>query len=198
MINAITNWDLSVLEFIAEHIKCDFLDLFFPIFTKLGDHGVFWIAVAVIMVLIPRQRKTGLMMGIAMLLGLMIGNGILKNVVARTRPYDIVEVALLIERLSDFSFPSGHTLVCFEAATVLTVRKTRLAIPAIIIAVGVAFSRLYLYVHYPTDVIAGAILGILFGAIGVFIGGRIYDAAAKAIASRKGADAQTENEQGIE
>ena len=182
MFNAVTSWDLSVLNFISENIRCPFLDTFFSFVTKLGDGGVFWIMVTFILLIIPKQRKTGLMMAIAMILGLIIGNGILKNAVARIRPYDLVEAEIIIKHLSDFSFPSGHTLVCFEAASVLTIRKSRLWIPAVVIAVLVAFSRLYLFVHYPTDVIAGAVLGILFGFCGVFLGGKLYDF----IAEKKG------------
>ena len=173
MFNAVTSWDLSVLNFISENIRCPFLDTFFSLVTKLGDGGVFWIAVTFFLLIIPKQRKTGLMMAFAMILGLIIGNGILKNAVARIRPYDLVEAEIIIKHLSDFSFPSGHTLVCFEAASVLT---------AVVIAVLVAFSRLYLFVHYPTDVIAGAVLGILFGFCGVFLGGKLYDF----IAEKKG------------
>ena len=182
MFNAVTSWDLSVLNFISENIRCPFLDTFFSLVTKLGDGGVFWIAVTFFLLIIPKQRKTGLMMAFAMILGLIIGNGILKNAVARIRPYDLVEAEIIIKHLSDFSFPSGHTLVCFEAASVLTIRKSRLWIPAVVIAVLVAFSRLYLFVHYPTDVIAGAVLGILFGFCGVFLGVKLYDF----IAEKKG------------
>ena len=179
--NFITAWDLSVLDYIAEHFKCGFLDVFMRIATLFGEGGIFWIAVAVIFLFIPKHRKTGLMMGAAMLLGLIVGNGIMKNLIGRIRPYDMpgVSIELLINKLSDFSFPSGHTLVCFEAATVLTVRKNKLAIPAIVIAVLVALSRLYLYVHYPTDVICGALLGIVFGICGTVIVNAIWNAALK-------------------
>lgn len=174
----ITAWDLSVLDYIAEHFRCAFLDTFMRTVTLFGEGGIFWIAIAVIFLFIPKHRKTGLMMGAAMLLGLAVGNGIMKNLIARTRPYDMpgVNVELLVKTLSDFSFPSGHTLVCFEAATVLTVRKNRLAVPAAVIAVLVALSRLYLYVHYPTDVICGALLGILFGICGTAIVNAVWNA----------------------
>ena len=124
MFNAITSWDLSVLNFISENLRCPFLDTFFSLVTKFGDGGIFWIAVTIFLLIIPKQRKTGLMMAVAMILGFIIGNGILKNAVARIRPYDLVETEIILKRLSDFSFPSGHTLVCFEAATVLTLRKS--------------------------------------------------------------------------
>ena len=112
-------------------------------------------------------------MGLAMIFGLVIGNMLMKPGFARIRPYDNAEgraVELLVERLSDFSFPSGHTLVCFEAATVLMIRQRKpWGVIALVAAFTVAFSRLYLYVHYPSDVLVGMILGTLFGFCGVLI-----------------------------
>lgn len=166
MIEAITAWDFSVLFFIQEHFKCAFLDTLMPIITLFGEAGIFWIAVAIALLFTKKYRQCGLMMGAALVLGLIFGNGILKNVIARTRPYDIADVKLLVDALHDYSFPSGHTLACFEASTVLLIKDKRLGIPALIIAIAVAISRLYLFVHYPTDVIVGCILGIVFGICG--------------------------------
>lgn len=163
-------FELKILDFIQEHFKCGFFDWFMPLITKLGDGGVFWIAVAVILIFTKKYRKTGAMMGVALLLGLLIGNLTLKPLVARVRPYDMpgVQVDLLVSHLGDKSFPSGHTLACFEAASVLMLNDKRLGISALVIAVSVALSRLYLYVHYPTDVLAGAVLGTLFGFIACY------------------------------
>ena len=156
--------ELTVLNWIQEHLRCDFLDTVMPIITRFGDEGIFWIIVAVILICIPKTRKAGLSMGLAMLMGWIVGNMILKNVVARIRPYDVQEgINLLIGRLSSYSFPSGHTLVCFEAATALTMRYRKWGIAALVLAALVAFSRMYLFVHYPTDVLGGAVLGIAFG-----------------------------------
>lgn len=170
-------FELKILEFIEEHFKCGFLDWFMPLVTKLGDGGIFWIIVAVVLLFTKKYRKVGAMMGVAMILGLLIGNLTLKPLIARVRPYDMpgVDVNLLVEKLSDKSFPSGHTLVCFEAATVLMINDKRLGIPALIIAITVALSRLYLFVHYPTDVLAGVILGVLFGLVGCFAVNRSLD-----------------------
>lgn len=169
-------FELKILDFIQEHFKCAFLDMFMPLVTKLGDGGVFWIAVAVILLFTKKYRKTGIMMGVALLLGLLIGNCTLKPLVARTRPFDMdgVEIELLVKELGDKSFPSGHTLACFEAATVLMLNDKRFGIPALVIAVTVALSRLYLYVHYPTDVLCGAVLGTMFGFAAYFIVNFIY------------------------
>lgn len=182
MFNAVTSWDLSVLNFISENIRCPFLDTFFSLVTKLGDGGVFWIAVTFFLLIIPKQRKTGLMMAFAMILCLIIGNGILKNAVARIRPYDLVEAEIIIKHLSDFSFPSGHTLVCFEAASVLTIRKSRLWFRLWLSQYLLLFQGFTsLFITQPT-LLPGAVLGILFGFCGVFLGGKLYDF----IAEKKG------------
>ena len=108
-------------------------------------------------------------MALALVLGLLIGNLTLKPLIARIRPYDAnPDVTLLIDRLSDYSFPSGHTLASFEAAAVLLLQYRAKAIPALVLALLIAFSRLYLYVHYPTDVLAGALLGVAFAFLARF------------------------------
>ena len=163
-------FELSILDFIKETFTCKALDVFMPFITKFGDHGIFWIALSVFFLIFKKTRKMGLTMGIALLLGYLTGNIFLKNVVARIRPYDLNEsVTLLVNRLSDFSFPSGHTLASFEAATAMTFYSKRLGIPALVLATLIALSRLYLYVHYPTDVLAGAALGIAIAFFAFFI-----------------------------
>ena len=162
--------ELKILDFIQANFQCRFLDVFFSTVTKLADSGIFWILLAVIFLFFKKTRKTGLMMGVALLSGLIVGNLTLKPLIGRIRPYDLNPgVSLLIDKLHDFSFPSGHTLSSFEGATVLLIRDKRFGIPAMILAAIIALSRLYLYVHYPTDVLAGAVLGITFGILAVSI-----------------------------
>ncbi len=175
--------ELKILDFIHEHFTCKFLDIFMPFITKFGDGGVFWIIVAVLFIIFKKTRKTGFSMGAALLIGLIIGNLILKNAFARIRPYDlntVIQSELLVSVLSDFSFPSGHTLASFEAATVLLIRDKRFGIPAMVLAVLIALSRLYLYVHYPTDVLAGAVLGIGIAFLACFIIDKLYTKFTKA------------------
>jgi undecaprenyl-diphosphatase len=111
-------------------------------------------------------------MGAALVIGLLLCNVTMKPLFARIRPYDYqlehfgVTIKLLIEAQHDFSFPSGHTIASFEAATVLLIHNKKAGIPAMILACLIAFSRLYLYVHYPTDVITSIILGIGIGILG--------------------------------
>ena len=166
------NFDLPILDWIAANLWCPFLDAVMPLITLLGDAGIFWIAIAVVLLFFPKTRKVGLGMGAALVIGLLVCNVTLKPLIARIRPYDYqlehfgVTIKLLIEAQHDFSFPSGHTIASFEAATVLLIHSKKAGIPAMILACLIAFSRLYLYVHYPTDVFASVILGICFGILG--------------------------------
>ncbi len=173
-------FDLPILDWIAANLQCGFLDFLMPLITVLGDAGIFWIAVAVVLLFIPKQRKAGLSMGIALLIGLVVCNMILKPWVGRIRPYDYQlihfgkTIELLIATPHDFSFPSGHTIASFEAAVALTVHNRKLGIPAMILAVLIAFSRMYLYVHYPTDVLASVILGTAIAILGCFLAKKLF------------------------
>lgn len=173
------SFDLPILDWIQANLTSPLMDTVMPIITMFGDEGIFWIACAVLLLFFRKTRRTGLGMGFAMILGLLICNVILKPLVGRIRPYDFqfenygVVIKLLIDGLSDFSFPSGHTIASFEACTVLLLNDKRMGIPATILAFLIAFSRLYLYVHYPTDVIFSIFAGILFAFIGNAIAQRI-------------------------
>ena len=169
------SFDLPILDWIQANMTNPVLDFLMPIITLLGDAGIFWIVCASILALTKKYRRIGFGMAFALMMGLVVCNMILKPGVGRIRPYDFQmqefgkEIILLIEKQHDFSFPSGHTIASFEAATVLLINNRKLGIPAMILAVLIAFSRLYLYVHYPTDVIASVILGTIFGIIGYLI-----------------------------
>ena len=172
------SFDLPILEWIRTNLWCEVLDVAMPIITTFGDGGIFWIAVSVLLMFFPRTRRTGLGMAFALLMGLVVCNLTLKPMVARIRPYDLqaelgVTIQLLNGTMHDFSFPSGHTIASFEAAVVLLMNSKKMGIPAMILAVLIAFSRLYLYVHYPTDVIASILLGTLFALIGNALAGVI-------------------------
>lgn len=173
------SFDLPILDWIAANLWCPVLDFLMPIITMFGDGGIFWIAIALILLFSKKYRKTGLAMAFALGIGLLICNIILKPGVARIRPYDFQmeyfgkEIQLIAGGMHDFSFPSGHTIACFEACTALMLGNKKFGIPATVLAVLVAFSRLYLYLHYPTDVIASIILGTLFGILGTYLAGKV-------------------------
>ena len=168
----ISSFDRSVLSSVSRYFAhSPAMDVIMKYITKLGDDGIFWIALAVILLIPKKTRRTGAAMGVSLLLGLIIGNGILKNLIARPRPYDIANPvrsrsALLIDPPTDYSFPSGHTLASFEASTALFKDHTVYGFLAFVLALLIAFSRIYLQVHYPSDVLGGAILGFLLGLLG--------------------------------
>lgn len=179
----ILNFDFTVLNWIQQNLRCAFLDFLMPAVTFLGNGGWFWIALAAAFLCFKSTRKTGLAMGIALILGLFVCNLGLKPLVARVRPYTVDgsallgELELLVKKPHDFSFPSGHTIASFEGAGVLMItQRKRFGRYALVLAFIIAFSRLYLYVHYPTDVIAGIVLGTLFAAAGVILSDVIYRA----------------------
>lgn len=173
------SFDLPILEWIQAHLQCTFLDKSMPIITLFGDGGIFWIAVAVVLLCFPKYRKVGFSMGAALILGVLVCNVTMKPLIARIRPYDLQEtlgnhINLLISVQHDYSFPSGHTIASFEACVVLLIKDKRMGIPATILACLIAFSRLYLYVHYPTDVIFSVFAGILFAFLGCAIVNAVY------------------------
>ena len=175
------SFDLPILDWIAANLWCPVLDVAMPIITLLGDAGIFWIAVSVLFMITKKYRKTGIGMMLALMMGLLVCNIWLKPTVARMRPYDfqmqyfLKEIPLLAGAMHDFSFPSGHTIASFEAAVVILLNNKKLGIAAMILACLIAFSRLYLYVHYPTDVICSVILGTVFAFLGNFLAGKIMN-----------------------
>lgn len=143
-------------------------DTIMCLITKLGDAGIIWIVLAVILTLVTKTRKTGMIMIAALCIDFVLCNGILKNLFARIRPCDInTQIQLLIARPDDFSFPSGHTAASFAAVSALYLSGERkLWIPALALACLIAFSRLYLYVHYPSDILGGVFVGLAAGYMG--------------------------------
>ncbi len=165
--------EIQILDWI-QNIRTPFGDIIFPIISWLGNAGMIWIALTVILLVMPKTRRSGLILALALIADLILCNGILKNLVARTRPYDVnTAVNLLIEKPVDYSFPSGHTAASFASVTALYLAgEKKLWVPALVIAILIAFTRMYLYVHYPTDILGGVAVGIISGYIGFFIAGK--------------------------
>ena len=164
-------WEFSILYALQE-LHNPVLDAIMLFITSLGDDGWFWLAIGVVCLVFKKHRKMGLQLLLSMLCTFIIGNLIIKNLVARPRPCDIdAAVSLLISRPHGHSFPSGHSINSMVAAVALFLNNKKIGIPAVIIATLIGFSRLYLFVHFPTDVLAGFALAILI-AIGVDFGFR--------------------------
>ena len=163
--------DNVILNWIAEHLHNPFSDAVMPWITALGNVGILWIVTAVILLFLPKWRKAGVQMLLALGVATLIGSAVLKPLIGRIRPFEANGFKdLLISAPKDYSFPSGHPAASFAAALVLFHRSRKLGTAAWITALLIAFSRLYLYVHYPTDVLAGAVLGCLSGAAGIWLG----------------------------
>lgn len=159
--------DTAILDFVQTYMRCDFLDMAMPFITGLGNGGILWIVCSLILVVFPKTRKAGIAMAVSLVLEVLCCNVLLKPFVARPRPCDVdTAVRLLIPRPEGFSFPSGHTGASFAAAAALFFEKKGMGTAAFILAALIGFSRIYLYVHYPTDVLAGALLGIMLGWLG--------------------------------
>lgn len=165
--------EIQILDWI-QNIRTPFGDIIFPIISWLGNAGLIWIALTIVLLVMKKTRRSGLIMALALIADLILCNGILKNLVARTRPFDInTAVNLLIEKPVDYSFPSGHTAASFAAVTALYLAgEKKLWKPALVLSILIAFTRMYLYVHYPTDILGGIAVGIISGYIGFFIAGR--------------------------
>ena len=164
---AFSNFEGGFLLFIQEHLRTPALDGAMRFITHLGDTGAIWIVFTLLMLFIPRTRKAGIVCAAALVANLVLTNIALKNIIQRIRPYDVMNsLKILVEAEHDFSFPSGHTAASFACAWAM--RRTlpkKFWIPAIILAALISLSRLYVGVHYPTDVIAGVIAGVFAAEI---------------------------------
>ena len=158
--------ELAVLDGIQQ-LRCGFLDAVLPAISRTADHGDIWIVLALVLLLIQGQRRHGASVGCALILDLISCNMILKPLFGRVRPCVVnTAVELLVHMPGDASFPSGHTAVSFAAVFALKYSGSPLWKPALVLASLIAFSRLYLYVHWPTDILGGIALGVLVGQAG--------------------------------
>lgn len=159
------DWELSFLMWIQERIFNDFLTPIMKAFTTMGNGGIFWIAVIILLLLFPKTRKLGVICAVTLILDAILCNLVLKPLFERARPFTEVIIALEIPIPMGNSFPSGHTSSSFAVATAIFLNHKKAGIAALAIAAVIAFSRMYFFVHYPTDILAGMILGILCAVV---------------------------------
>lgn len=165
--------DFTVLDWVQAHLRCGFLDTVMPIVTALGELGAVWILLCLLLLIRRDTRRAGVAMAIALALDVLFCNVILKNLIARPRPFALrPEVPLLIRPPAGFSFPSGHAAASFAGAGAMLFTKQRGRWIALVLAAAIALSRIYLYVHYPSDVVCGALLGLLCGSLGAAFAGK--------------------------
>jgi undecaprenyl-diphosphatase len=154
------NWEFAFLDFIYQHLYHPISNAFMIFITYLGEFGWIWILISLLLLCKKKYRPYGVLMLCSLLLTFLIGEVGLKNIVGRVRPCDVqASLPILIPRPDGFSFPSGHAASSFTAAVILFHANRKWGIGALILASLIAFSRIYLYVHYPTDVLAGICLG---------------------------------------
>ena len=156
----INHIDGQILLWIQDNVRNDFLTPIFKFITSLGNSGWFWIAATILCLFFVKTRKAGVLSAIALIGSVVINNLILKNLIARTRPYEVVEgLERIIEAQTDYSFPSGHAGASFAAAVIFFIYlPKKFGVPALVLAFLISLSRLYVGVHYPTDILAGALI----------------------------------------
>lgn len=171
MYDTILNFDFAVLEAL-DIFRTDFLNPVMLFITSLGDKGVIWIILGVVLAFFKKTRKTGVCVLAALLINYVLVNLTIKPLVGRLRPFELREsIKLILPPPHDYSFPSGHTSASFAAAISVLLHSKKWGISAAMLACIIAFSRLYLYVHFPTDIIGG----ILFGLLSAFIACRVIN-----------------------
>ena len=165
------NLDVGFLLFLQDSVRNPILNSIMIFITSLGNGGMLWIAATILLMIPKKTRKVGLMSAIALLGSLIINNNLIKNLVQRPRPFrTFPELQIIIPTPSEFSFPSGHTSSSFAAAAVFYRHlPKKLGVPSVVLAGLIGFSRLYVGVHYPTDVLAGVIMGILLSYMAEFL-----------------------------
>ena len=166
-------WEEEFLLYLQNNVRTEFLNHVMQFFSFLGNYGWFWIVLCIVLIAVKKTRPIGIIAAASLVASLLIVNGIIKPVVSRTRPFvSIEELTLITRKPHDSSFPSGHTSSAFVVSCAITWclsgKKKWIGVILIIIASLIAFSRLYLGAHYPTDVIAGLLLGITISVVTYF------------------------------
>ena len=175
MVDKFLEVDGNILLWIQDNLRCDFLTPIVKGITYLGNVGIIWILACIVLLIIPKTRKLGIVCSCSLAAAYIVDNIILKNLIARTRPYEVIEgLNRIIEAQSDYSFPSGHSGSSFAVAVVMFKEMPeKFGVPALVLAILIALSRLYVGVHYPSDVLCGIIFGTVFALISCYVYHRI-------------------------
>ena len=167
-------WEYAFLDWIQANLASPWLDAVMKFITYLSDGGAIWVAAAIVMLVIPKYRRYGVVLSVVIVSGAVLNSLVLKPVIGRVRPFvGLEDIMLLITPPGDASFPSGHTLVSVSSAIVILRANKKLGIAALVLASLIAFSRMYLYVHFPTDIIAGVVLAIIISMVCIVVSDKI-------------------------
>lgn len=165
--------DIEILKFIYGTSN-KVIDNIMPIITSLGNGGVVWIIIIALLIINKKYRKIGILAACALALVTVLGEGVIKHIIQRPRPFiEVSNIRLLIPKPSSSSFPSGHTASSFAVAFIVGKKIKKLKLPVYILAAAIAFSRLYLFVHYPTDIIGGIVIGVISGSFILYVDNKI-------------------------
>ena len=159
--------ELAILDWIQNNLRCGFLDVLMPALSRTANDGEIWILLAIVLICIKGQRRYGFSVATGLLLDLLTVNIALKPFINRVRPCAVnTMVDMLVEAPTSGAFPSGHTAAAFAVVFALKTAGSPLWKPTCVLAIIMAFSRLYLYVHWPTDILGGIVVGALVGWVG--------------------------------
>ncbi|MBE6746081.1 MAG: phosphatase PAP2 family protein [Ruminococcaceae bacterium] len=191
MLEAIYHFDWNVFQWIEENLWNPVLDVIFKVITVSGDDGIIFILMGLIFLGVGIFKKNDKckQIGVAVLVSLLfmevVNNLILKELIARVRPFNFdwtqytwggaFNFPEIVHKPSSWSFPSGHSSSAFAACVAVFWYNKKIGTPAVIYAALMAFSRVYVHVHYCTDVIGGSLVGILYAIAGVFIAKALYE-----------------------
>ena len=167
-------FEIEILKSIQTFLGCGFMDFIMPKISMLGNGGFLWIVCGLLLIINKKHRKYGFLLLLGLLVGVILGNALFKNIFARPRPYQLLDgITLIIESPLDYSFPSGHTLSSFIAAFTLRHFNKKIGGWSVFVASLIAFSRLYLFVHYPTDILGGVLLSFLIYRFILYVSSQI-------------------------
>ena len=166
MIEAIINFDKLAMMFLQENVRCAFLDPIMVFFSRIGDAGALWLITGAIMMLSKKHRRAGLYVILSVSLCYVLNDLIIKPLVSRARPFAALDgLSILVPEPGVHSFPSGHSCSSFAAAFVFAKFYGKKGALVYIVSALIAFSRAYVGVHYPSDIIMGIIVGTVGTAL---------------------------------
>lgn len=155
------SFDTAIIQTLHESVSSTFLDKFFVVITKLGDYGLIWILLALVLLAKKKYRNLGIMIILVLILDVIVVSGILKPLFSRPRPFAAMNLPILIDVPYGSSFPSGHSSSSMSVAAMTYFNRLKGWQAVLILALLIIFSRIYLLVHYPSDVVAGSFIGII-------------------------------------
>ena len=167
--NTLNILEADLLLWVQNNFRTGVLSPLMHYASEINNSGMLAIGMVVVLLIWKTYRTVGITASTSLLSDFLLVNVLIKPIVARPRPYVVNEALVVLGTVPrDYSFPSGHTASAFAVASVMFLcMPRRYGIPAVVIAAIIALSRLYNAAHYPTDVLAGMIIGSVAGILAV-------------------------------